>query len=49
VSESRRSGAALLDWFSRRLNLTEMFSLLTSYGVFFAELDNRKPLPEALK
>ena len=30
--------SGVLDWFSRRLNLTEIFSLLTSYGVFHAEL-----------
>ncbi len=36
------------DWLSRRLNLTEIFSLLTSYGLFYAELDTRKPLAEAL-
>lgn len=41
-----RSG--ILDWFSRRLNLTEIFSLLTSYGLFYAELDTRKHLREAL-
>jgi quinol-cytochrome oxidoreductase complex cytochrome b subunit len=39
---------SLLDWFSSRLNLTEMFSLLTSYGLYHAELDTRKPLREAL-
>lgn len=38
----------VLDWLSRRLNLTEIFSLLTSYGLFHAELDSRKPLREAL-
>ena len=37
-----------LDWFSRRLGLTEIFSLLTSYGFFHAELDQRKPPREAL-
>ena len=38
----------VLDWFSRRLNLTEIFSLLTSYGIYYGELDSRKPLKEAL-
>ena len=38
----------ILDWFSARLNLTEIFSLLTSYGLYYAELDTRKPLREAL-
>jgi quinol-cytochrome oxidoreductase complex cytochrome b subunit len=43
-----RDKSGILDWFSRRLNLTEIFSLLTSYGLFYAELDTRKPLREAL-
>lgn len=38
----------IVDWLSERLNLTEIFSLLTSYGLFNAELDSRKPLREAL-
>ena len=45
MSEEKSS---VLDWFSRRLNLTEIFSLLTSYGIFYGELDSRKPLREAL-
>ena len=40
--------SSVLDWFSRRLNLTEIFSLLTSYGLYYGELDSRKPLREAL-
>lgn len=40
--------STLLDWFSTRLNLTEIFSLLTSYGLFYAELDSSKPLRQAL-
>lgn len=44
--KKQKSGA--LDWFSRRLNLTEIFSLLTSYGVFHAELDSRKNIREAI-
>jgi hypothetical protein len=39
---------SLLDWLSERLNLTEIFSLLTSYGLYYTELDTRKPLREAL-
>lgn len=38
----------LLDWFSARLNLSEVFSLLSSYGLFYTDLDTRKPLSEAL-
>jgi len=37
-----------LEWLSARLNLTEVFSVLTSFGLFYAEVDNRKPLREAL-
>lgn len=39
---------AILDWFSARLNLTEIFSLLTSYGLFYAELDNTKGIRRAI-
>lgn len=38
----------LINWLSARLNLTEIFSLLTSYGLFHGELDTRKSLPDAL-
>jgi len=44
--EDQRTG--WLDWFSRRLGLTEIFSLLTSYGFFHAELDHRKEPRAAL-
>ena len=46
AADDKRQGT--LEWLSRRLNLTEVFSLLTSYGMFYAELDPRKPLREAL-
>jgi len=39
----------LLAWFERRLNLTEIFSLLSIYGLFYTELDTRKPLRQALR
>ncbi len=45
MSDGKRG---ILDWLSERLNLTEVFSLLTSYGLFYAELDTSKPLKEAL-
>jgi quinol-cytochrome oxidoreductase complex cytochrome b subunit len=49
VGENRAGRASeLLDWLSTRLNLTEIFSLLTSYGLYYAELDTRKPLRQAL-
>ena len=38
----------ILDWFARRLNLTEIFSFLTSFGLFHAELDSRKSFRDAL-
>ncbi len=43
--EDRRG---ILDWLSRRLNLTEIFSFLTSFGLFYAELDSRKRIRQAL-
>ncbi|MBW2535689.1 MAG: cytochrome bc complex cytochrome b subunit [Deltaproteobacteria bacterium] len=42
-------GARMLDWLTRRMNVTEIFSLLTSYGLFYTELDTRKSLPDALE
>ncbi len=45
---SEREKKSWLDWWSRRLNVAEIFSLLTSYGLFYAELDGRKPFREAL-
>ncbi len=43
-----RDESGILGWLGRRLNLTEIFSLLTSYGLFYAEVDSQKPLNEAL-
>src|SRR5688572_12745233 len=45
-------GAGRRPWLAaleRRFNLTEMFSLLTSFGLFPAEVDTRKPLRLALR
>lgn len=39
---------SLRGWLEERFNLTEMFSLLTSFGLFPAELDARRPLREAV-
>ena len=38
----------LLAWLEARFNLTEMFSLLTSFGLFPGELDSRRPLAGAI-
>lgn len=38
----------LLDWLEARFNLTEMFSLLTAFGLFPAEVDTRRPVREAV-
>ena len=38
----------LLAWLEARFNLTEMFSLLTSFGLFPSEIDTRRPLAGAL-
>jgi ubiquinol-cytochrome c reductase cytochrome b subunit len=39
---------SLRGWLEERFNLTEMFSLLTSFGLFPTELDARRPLREAV-
>ena len=38
----------LLDWLEKRLNLVDLFSILTGFGLFYGEVDTRKPLREAL-
>ena len=38
---------SLTGWIEKRLNLTEMFSFLTNFGLFPAELDTSLPLHEA--
>ena len=40
---------ALLDWFEARVNLTEFFALLTSLGLFYVEVDTKKPLRPAVR
>jgi len=39
----------LIDWTEKRLNLTEMVSLLTMFGLFYTELNTSKPLSEAVR
>ena len=36
-------------WLEQRINLTEIFSLLTISGLFYTEVDTSKPLKQALK
>lgn len=38
-----------IDWLEARLNLTEVFSLLSIFGLFYREVDTNKPLRQALK
>jgi ubiquinol-cytochrome c reductase cytochrome b subunit len=45
--DTTRSGS-LRGWLEQRFNLTEMFSFLTSFGLFPTELDARRPLKDAL-
>lgn len=46
MSEDR---ASILDWLERRLNLTEIFSFLTSFGLFYTSVDSSKPLRRAVR
>jgi quinol-cytochrome oxidoreductase complex cytochrome b subunit len=41
-------GFSLTRWIEKRFNLTEMFSFLTNFGIFPAELDTSLPLREAI-
>jgi quinol-cytochrome oxidoreductase complex cytochrome b subunit len=40
---------SILNWFERRINLTEIFALLTSLGLFYVEVDTQKPLRPAIR
>ena len=44
-----RKGARLLEWLEARLNLTEIFSFLTTFGLAYGDIDTRRPLRECLK
>jgi len=44
-----RNSPKLLEWIERRINLTEIFSALTMFGLFYAEVDTSKPLAQALR
>ncbi len=36
------------DWLEQRLNLTEIFSFISTFGLAYSEVDTRKPLGEAV-
>src|SRR3990172_5272622 len=38
----------LLDWLEQRLNLTEIFSFISTFGLAYGDIDTRKPLGEAM-
>ena len=39
----------LLDWLEQRVNLSELFSFLTHFGLITVPLDTRRPLREVLR
>ena len=48
MSDQIEQKQGLLDWLSERLNLAELFSVLTGFGLFNTELDTTKPLRQTL-
>jgi quinol-cytochrome oxidoreductase complex cytochrome b subunit len=46
--QEESEGFSLTRWIEKRFNLTEMFSFLTNFGIFPAELDTSLPLREAI-
>lgn len=46
---SKERGSRLLDWFETRVNLTEIFALLTSLGLFYVEVDAGQPIRPAVR
>lgn len=43
-----RPRGAWLEWLERRLNVTELFSFLTHFGLVYTPVDTRRPLREVL-
>lgn len=41
--------APWIEWLERRLNLTELFSFLTHFGLLYTPVDTRRPLREVLR
>lgn len=39
---------AVVAWLEQRINLTEIFSILTSFGIVYTPVDTRRPLREAM-
>jgi quinol-cytochrome oxidoreductase complex cytochrome b subunit len=46
---SPRPRAGLVEWLERRVNLTEIFSFLTHFGVVYTPVDTRQPLREEIR
>ncbi len=51
---TRRNGrparlSRLLGWLEERINLAEIFSVLSAYGLVYTEIDTRKPVKEAVR
>lgn len=40
---------AILEWFEQRLNVAELFSFLTHFGIVYTPVDTRKPLRQTLR
>ncbi len=38
----------IVEWLEQRLNLTELFSILTNFGIVYTPVDTRRPLREAM-
>ena len=39
---------AVVEWLEQRLNLTEIFSLVTNFGIVYTPVDTRRPLRQAM-
>ena len=46
MSTSKRR---ILGWFQERINLTEIFSFITTFGLAYGDIDTRKPVEEAVE
>ena len=46
---ARAARGGWVEWLERRINLSELFSLITHFGLVYTPVDTRKPLREVLR
>lgn len=49
AAPAKGASAAWIEWAEKRLNLTELFSFLTHFGLVYTPIDTQRPLGEVLQ